>query len=182
MSQQELLRLLQQKDPVAFAKLETQFGPLLRYCIRAILPDPREQEECLADLFVQVWNRIDSYDPAKGKFPAWIATLARNAALNRARTLQRKQGNLDELSDTLPDPSPTPEELLLRKERAKRIKAVVDALPRNERLLFYRKYYYLQSTAQIAAELGLSIRAVEGRLYRLRQKLRNKLGDEFYGE
>ena len=139
MSQQELLRLLQQKDQVAFAKLETQFGPLLRYCIRAILPDPRDQEECLADLFVQIWNRIDSYDPSKGEFPAWIATLARNAALNRARTLQRKQGNLEELSDTLPDPSPTPEELLLRKERAKRIKAVADALPRNERLLFYRK-------------------------------------------
>ena len=182
MSQQELLRLLQQKDQVAFAKLETQFGPLLRYCIRAILPDPRDQEECLADLFVQIWNRIDSYDPSKGEFPAWIATLARNAALNRARTLQRKQGNLEELSDTLPDPSPTPEELLLRKERAKRIKAVADALPRNERLLFYRKYYYLQSTAQIAAELGLSLRAVEGRLYRLRQKLRKELGDEFYGE
>ena len=182
MSQQELLRLLQQKDQVAFAKLETQFGPLLRYCIRAILPDPRDQEECLADLFVQIWNRIDSYDPSKGEFPAWIATLARNAALNRARTLQRKQGNLEDLSDTLPDPSPTPEELLLRKERAKRIKAVADALPRNERLLFYRKYYYLQSTAQIAAELGLSLRAVEGRLYRLRQKLRKELGDEFYGE
>lgn len=182
MSQQELLRLLQQKDQVAFAKLETQFGPLLRYCIRAILPDPRDQEECLADLFVQIWNRIDSYDPSKGEFPAWIATLARNAALNRARTLQRKQGKLEELSDTLPDSSPTPEELLLRKERAKRIKAVADALPRNERLLFYRKYYYLQSTAQIAAELGLSLRAVEGRLYRLRQKLRKELGDEFYGE
>ena len=59
---------------------------------------------------------------------------------------------------------------------------MADALPRNERLLFYRKYYYLQSTAQIAAELGLSLRAVEGRLYRLRQKLRKELGDEFYGE
>lgn len=182
MSQQELLRLLQQKDQVAFAKLETQFGPLLRYCIRAILPDPREQEECLADLFVQIWNRIDSYDPSKGEFPAWIATLARNAALNRARTLQRKQGNLEELSDTLPDPSPTPEELLLRKERAKRIRAAADALPRSDRLLFYREYYYLQPTAQIAAELGLSLRAVEGRLYRLRQKLRKELGDEFYEE
>lgn len=182
MSQQELLLLLQQKDQAAFSKLEVQFGPLLRYCIRGILPDPREQEECLADLFMQIWDHIDSYDPTKGGFPAWIATLARNAALNRARTLQRKQGLLDTLSSSIPDPSPTPEELLLRKERAKRIRAIADALPRKERLLFYRKYYYLQSTAQIAAELGLSLRAVEGRLYRLRQKLRKELGDEFFGE
>ncbi|MBS5654729.1 MAG: hypothetical protein KHW96_06745 [Firmicutes bacterium] len=42
-------------------------------------------------------------------------------------------------------------------------------LSAGERLLFYRKYYYLQSTAQIALELGLTERAVEGRLYRLKR-------------
>ena len=52
------------------------------------------------------------------------------------------------------------------------------ALPVQERDLFYRKYYYCQSTAQMAAELGLTERAVEGRLYRLRQGLRQKLGGE----
>ena len=36
-------------------------------------------------------------------------------------------------------------------------------------MLFYRKYYYLQPTAQIAAELGMTERAVEGRLYRLKK-------------
>ena len=182
MNTQTLLEHLRQKDPDSLELLKTQLGPLLRYCIRGILPDPREQEECLADLMMQVWERINSYDPGKGELEAWLATLARNAALNRARTLQRKQGNLEELSEALPDPAPTPEEQLLRKERALHIKAVADALPRAERLLFYRKYYYMQSTAQIAAELGLSLRAVEGRLYRLRQKLRKELGDELYGE
>ena len=45
--------------------------------------------------------------------------------------------------------------------------------------LFYRKYYYCQSTAQMAAELSLTERAVEGRLYRLRQSLRQQLGGDF---
>ena len=49
-----------------------------------------------------------------------------------------------------------------------------------ERLLFYRKYYYLQTTARIAAELGMTERAVEGRLYRIRKNLREKLGGEGY--
>ena len=52
----------------------------------------------------------------------------------------------------------------------------------DERALFYRKYWYRQPTAQIAAELGLSPRAVEGRLYRIRQKLRQELGGDFCGE
>ena len=45
--------------------------------------------------------------------------------------------------------------------------------------MFDRKYYYLQSTRQIAAELGTSERAVEGKLYRLRKKLQKALGGEF---
>lgn len=47
-----------------------------------------------------------------------------------------------------------------------------------DRALLYRKYYYLQSTAQIAAELGMTARAVEGRLYRLKKQLRRMLGGE----
>ena len=51
-------------------------------------------------------------------------------------------------------------------------------LGQNDRALFYRKYYYLQSTAQIAAELGMTERAVEGRLYRLKKRLRTMLGGD----
>jgi RNA polymerase sigma-70 factor (ECF subfamily) len=47
-------------------------------------------------------------------------------------------------------------------------------------MLFYRKYYYRQSTAQIAAELGMTQRSVEGRLYRIKQKLRKRLGGDGY--
>ena len=54
------------------------------------------------------------------------------------------------------------------------------SLPIHERDLFYRKYYYCQSTAQMAAELSLTERAVEGRLYRLRQTLRQQLGGDLY--
>ena len=54
----------------------------------------------------------------------------------------------------------------------------MDTLSASDRVLFYRKYYYLQSTAQIAAELGLTERAVEGRLYRLRRRLRKALGGD----
>ena len=48
-----------------------------------------------------------------------------------------------------------------------------------EQHIFYRKYYYLQRTAQIAAELGMTERSVEGKLYRLRKKLQKELGGDF---
>lgn len=67
----------------------------------------------------------------------------------------------------------------MRQERQTALQAALGQLSAGERLLFYRKYYYLPSTAQIALELGLTERAVEGRLYRLKRQLRKLLeGDE----
>lgn len=71
---------------------------------------------------------------------------------------------------------PGPEEAVLAGEELEELRRAVAALPAGDRLLVYRKYYYLQSTAQIAAELGLSPRAVEGRLYRLKKRLAKALG------
>ena len=75
-------------------------------------------------------------------------------------------------------PTHWPPEALLRQERANELSRALSSLSRRDYLLFYRKYYYLQSTAQIAAELGVTERAVEGRLYRLRKKLQHLLGGE----
>ena len=75
-------------------------------------------------------------------------------------------------------PAPGPEEQLLQKERVQALKRALNALSARDRNLVYRKYYYLQSTARMAAELGLTERAVEGRLYRIRRKLQKQLGGE----
>ena len=64
------------------------------------------------------------------------------------------------------------------KERRQALERALTALPQRDRLLFYRKYYYRQSTAQIAAELGTTERAVEGRLYRIKKALRKALGGD----
>ena len=53
-------------------------------------------------------------------------------------------------------------------------------LSQKDRTVFYRKYYYLQSTAQIAAEMSTTERAVEGRLYRIKKRLRKLLGGDEY--
>ena len=67
---------------------------------------------------------------------------------------------------------------LLRQERANELSRALSSLSRRDYLLFYRKYYYLQSTDRIAAELGTTERAVEGRLYRIRKRLQTLLGGD----
>ncbi len=178
MDDRELTRLLNGREQHGLDELLRKYGPLLRYIIAPILDDQREREECLSDVTLLVWDKIRSYVPERGSFSAWLSTLARNTALNRRRDNQRHRRILEEPDQEMPDPDPGPEDRLLQKEHAQRLQRTIDRLGNQERNLFYRKYYYLQSTAQMAAELGLSQRAVEGRLHRLRNRLRKELGGE----
>lgn len=177
MAENKIIRLLQTRQPQGLEQFVRYYEPLMRYIITPILPDHREQEECLSDVSMRVWEQIERFDPTKGSFSAWLTVITRNAALNRAKRAQR-QPEAEELSPALPDGGETPEEALLRKERQQALARAVGKLSKRDQVLFFRKYYYLQSTAQIAAETGLSERAVEGRLYRLRQRLRNLLGGD----
>lgn len=171
----ELIQAIKKRESGAAERFQTAFTPLLRYIIAPILSDERDREECLSDVTLQAWEAIDGYDPSKASFPTWLSALARNAALNRRRANQRRREG-EALDDAAPDRRDGPEETLLKSELARKLWGAVDNLGRRDRELFLRKYYYCQSTAQIAAELGLSPRAVEGRLYRVRKRLQNELG------
>ena len=179
MQEQEIIKLLQARDEQGAEELLKHYGPLMRYIISPILRDLQDREECLSDVVMRVWNKIDQFDPNRGSWSAWLTALTRNAALDRARQNKRAEP-VDELSRETPSQEPTPEEEVLRQERRAAVNRTLERLPSRERLLFYRKYYYLQSNAQIASELGMTERAVEGRLYRLRKQLRKKLGGEGY--
>ena len=153
-------------------------GPMMAYVIRGILSDPHEQEECLAQVRARVWERWETYDREKASPATWLTALCRNAAYDRLRAQVRQRERTGALDETLADPAPGPEEVLLQKERLETLSRLLSAMSAGDRALFYRKYYYLQSTQQMAAELGTTARAVEGRLYRIRKKLQKQMGGE----
>lgn len=176
MTETELIDLMRQKNDHAMQMFLQTYGPLMRYIVRPILPDAREQEECMSDAALRIWEKIDLYEQEKGSFAAWITVITRNIALNRAR---KRTPDMQELTPDIPDPRADPEKQLLEKERREKLGRVIAALRHEEQKLLYRKYYYRQSIRQIAAELGTTERVVEGKLYRLKKKLRKLLGGDF---
>ena len=171
---ERILELLSAGDQEGITLLQKQYGSMVRYIVRGILPDAQDAEECISDVYLRVWERFSSFDRARGSLAAWLTAVARNAAVDRRRAVRPP----DEAWDGQAGVAPSPEDELLRRERTRQLKRAVDALGAAEQVLFYRKYYYLQSTAQIAAEMGLSERAVEGRLYRLRRRLQKAMGGD----
>lgn len=175
MDEREIIALLRAHDEAGAEALARRYGPLMRYLIAPILSDERDREECFNDVLLRVWEKIGLYDEERGSFTAWLTALTRNAALTRAR---RRLPAEDALEEEV-SPDPTPEDMLIAAERRRILLDAVASLTREERALFWRKYYYRQSTEQIAAETRLTVRAAEGRLYRIRKKLRGMLGGEF---
>lgn len=171
----EIIELIRAREEHGARELLTHYGPMLRYIVSPILPDGQDREECVSEIVMRVWERIESFDPERGSWKAWLTAIARNAALSRAR---KNRGEAQELTEDILSLEPTPEQALLLSERRKALAGALKRLSARDFELFYRKYYYRQSTAQIAAEVGLTERAVEGRLYRIKKRLRDELGGE----
>lgn len=178
MQDKEIIELIRKRDPKGAEALLQHYGPLMRYIIQPILSNPEDREECLSEVAMRVWDKIELFDAARGSWNAWLTSLTRNAGLNRCRQNSRHDAGSDDISENVPSGEPTPEEALVHKEYKQAVYKVLGQLPDKEKALFYRKYYYLQSTAQIASELGMTERAVEGKLYRLKKTLRKLLGGE----
>ena len=120
---------------------------------------------------MRVWDKIRLYDSSCGSFKGWLTAVSRNAALNH---VAKRREYREELTENSPAEDPTPEEEVLRREQQERLEKIINNLMPGEKLLYYRRYYYMQPVSQIAAELGMSERSVEGRLYRLKQKLKKQ--------
>ena len=179
MHEQEIIALLHQRNEKGIDALLLHYGPLMRYIIAPILKNPQDQEDCLLEVTMRVWERIEQFKQERGSWSAWLTAVTRNTALNYARNISR-HNNVEEISENMPSSELTPEEVMIRQERQAAVNHALHQLSPRDRMLFYRKYYYLQSTAQIASELGMTERAVEGKLYRLKKRLRKMLGGEVH--
>ena len=177
MQEQAIIELLIQRNEKGMDALLKHYGPLMRYIIAPILKNPQDREDCLSEAAMRIWERVEQFDRERGSWSAWLTAVTRNTALNCARSAARRGGGED-VPEDMPSPEPTPEEAMIRRERRDAVSRALHRLAPKDRVLFYRKYYYLQSTAQIASELGMTERAVEGKLYRLKKQLRGMLGGE----
>lgn len=127
------------------ADLLLHYGPLMRYIIAPILPNPQDREDCLSEVTLRIWEKIDQFDPRRGSWNAWLTAITRNTALNHAR--KALGSSAEELPEDTPAAGHTPEEAVLQRERQEAVRDALERLPYRDRILFYRKYYYMQHAA-----------------------------------
>ena len=81
----QLIAAIKQKDQKAFYALYDKYAGALYGVIIRMCRDSGLAEELLQESFLKVWNKIDQFDPEKGRFYTWAYRIARNTALNAMR-------------------------------------------------------------------------------------------------
>lgn len=138
-------------------------SPLLRY-VRSLGVAAHDAEEVLQDVFLSLVQHLRGGKP-RGNLPGWVFRVGRNLAL-RAR-MRRKWAA--EVEDRL-DPGETPEEAAARRQRQRRLEAVLRALPERDRQCLELRFQGMRYR-EIAATLGMSLGGVALSLERSLKRL-----------
>lgn len=130
---------------------------LFGICYR-ILGDRKEAEDALQDVYVQLWQRADRYDPQRASPISWLATFARNRAIDRLRSGKLRQSAV-ELDEALgvADAAPLADSLLIDRERRARIHTCLEALDANQRDSIRDAFLGARTYAELAEAQGVPL-------------------------
>lgn len=173
----DIIELLERRDEAALEQLQTHYRDYCRTILLRLLGNEEEAEEALSDVWMQVWNAIPPARPRHLK--AYLAQTARNIAINRIRrdnTVKRSGTTvlLDELAECLPDREDREQRFEIREA----LNGFLHGLPREERTIFVRRYWFGETVPEIARTYHYSESKVTSLLHRLRKRLKSHLEQE----
>jgi RNA polymerase sigma factor (sigma-70 family) len=91
-NEKELVNLLQERSEKAFSYLYENYSGALYGIIHSIITDQETANDVMQDVFVNIWKKIESYDPSKGRLFTWMLNISRNAAIDKLRSKGFRDG------------------------------------------------------------------------------------------
>ncbi|MCX4370620.1 MAG: sigma-70 family RNA polymerase sigma factor [Dysosmobacter sp.] len=165
----------QNEQVLAFAV--QKYSKLLWKIVAPILinaASAQDVEECVADVFIYLWQYPEKYDPDKAVLSSWLSLVARSKAIDRYRQIiKRKEISIGEIIEECQEFNEVAAD-----DEKERLDSYIDRLGENERDLIIRRYYYNQKPAEIAIALDIPKKKVENRLYYVRQKLKKMMENQ----
>jgi len=178
----DMERLVAGHDAALDELMERHAGPVFRFLARMVANED-DANDLAQETFFRVYRARASFRTSE-RFSTWLYTIAANLARNHFRWRGRHPNvSLEAETDTpeqslgsiLPSDSPPPGEAALAAERAAAVRTAVSHLPEDLREAIVLCEWEERSMAEAAAILDTTPKAIESRLYRARQILRERL-------
>ncbi len=160
-----------------FKQIIEENGRTVKRIIKKITNE--ENEDLEQEVYFRVAKNSDKYSE-KGSFKSWISTIARNVSfdyLKSSKTKCEKLSDDDTIFDNLKDKSPTPDSVIIGKERQQRILDTINTLkPKFKEVIVLTEFYGL-SYEECAKRLKCPIGTIKSRIYNAKVYLAEQLQD-----
>lgn len=180
MEDSQIIELFFARKEDAIRHTEETYGRRLFSLADNIVKNHEDAEESVSDTYWKAWDTIPPHKPAY--FFAYLARICRNFALDRLDWKNASKRKAEVVSLTaemeLCVPDRTRDKELAGKELGIILDAFLRTLSKDNRVIFMRRYWYVDTIGEIAARYGISESAVQMRLNRTKTKLRAYLEKE----
>jgi RNA polymerase sigma-70 factor, ECF subfamily len=152
---------------------ERTSAKLYGICLR-LLGDEAEAQDALQEVYLKVWRRASSFDVTRASGITWLATIARNAAIDRLRARRVQADDLTHASE-VPDESPSSFDVLDQAEDSARLYHCLDEVEEPIRNLIRSAFFDGATYVQLAEREGVPLPTMKSRVRRGLLRLRRCL-------
>ena len=180
MDDSRIIELFFARNEDAIKHTDDTYGRRLFHLADNIVHNDQDAEESVSDTYMKAWDTIPPQRPEH--FFAYIAKICRNFALQRIDWQKAKKRNAEvvtltqEMENCIPDTYRDME--ADERELGRILDAFLRTLTPENQMVFLRRYWYVDTIAEIAVRYGISESAVQMRLNRTRSKLAMYLAKE----
>ena len=150
-------------DENALCEVYDQFSSYVYGLALRVIGDPRAAEDVTQDVFVNLWERPQAFDPSRGSLRTWLGTLAHRRAVDyvRREEARRRRDRHDAATSIGP---PDVDEMATALVTAERVRAALDALPEQQREAIDLAYFGGKTYREVATVLGIPEGTAKSRL------------------
>jgi len=174
-----LIRRISKKDEAALSEFYDIHYRYLFTVIFNILRDKAEAEDLLQEIFIQIWEKIDSYDETLGHPLAWITRMTRNKSIDRIRSKSYKnrssETDIEKFFNLSGDPGhDDPDSAIINKQEQIEVYNAVNTLKQNQKDLIELAYFKGYSQSELAEHFQIPLGTVKTRMRAAMMQLRDK--------
>jgi RNA polymerase sigma-70 factor (ECF subfamily) len=148
---------------------------LFGVCLR-ILNDRSEAEDVLQDVYVTVWRKAASFDPARASPITWLVAIARNRSIDRLRaSAQSRRSEPIESAEDVSDHAPGALDLVVSAEQQVRLKTCLGELEERQSSAIRGAFLDGVTYDQLAQRMGVPLGTMKSWIRRGLMKLRTCL-------
>lgn len=168
-----------EEDRLAFSRVyQLTSAKLFGICLR-ICGSRQAAEDVLQDVYLTVWRRAAGFDPGRSSPITWLATIARNRAIDwRRANGASPPDRSDEGAAAIVDPAPRPGDLLAVDERDRLLHGCLEALDASTRAAIRTAFFDGLTYAQLATRAEVPLGTMKSRVRRGLAHLKECLGDD----